>query len=494
MDIPLDFPEAVLAEVEQVAAAASPGPAPRPAPSPAGLADADPDAAATDLAATDLAATDLAATPPRPVLDISFVTIDPPGSMDLDQALHIERVPTSGYLVHYAIADVAHFVRPGGAIDKEVATRGMTLYAPDGRTPLHPPVLSEGAASLLPGVDRPAAVWRIVLDERGEITDVDVRRAQVRSAQRLTYDEVQTAVDDGTASEVLLLLREVGELRQARERERGGVSLNVPEQNVTLRDDGSYGLEFRSVLPAEGWNAQISLLTGIAAARVMRAGGIGIFRTLPASDPSDVERLRRTARALAIAWSTDQTYGDLLASLDSTVPQHAAFLNEATSLFRGAGYLTFDGEAPTDAEHAAIASEYAHVTAPLRRLVDRYGTEICLALCAGEDVPAWVREAFPMLPKAMSRAGQRASAFERASVDIVEAALLTGSEGAVFHGVIVDLDAKDPGKGVVVVDDPAVRGTVRSTAGPLPLGESVTVRVSEVSIEDRVVRFSYGES
>lgn len=464
MSIPLDFPEEVLAEAERVVAAA-----PR------------------------VSATPTPVDPPLPVLGIDFVTIDPPGSMDLDQAVHLERVPGGGYLVRYAIADVAHFVAPGSAIDREAAARGMTLYAPDGRTPLHPPVLSEGAASLLPGVDRPAAVWRIALDDRGEITDVDVRRARIRSAARLTYDEVQAAVDDGTAPDLLLLLREIGELRQALERERGGVSLNVPEQNVTLHDDGSYGLEFRSVLPAEGWNAQISLLTGIAAARVMREGGVGIFRTLPASDPRDVERLRLTARALDITWPPEQSYGDLLAGLDSTVPQHAAFFNEATSLFRGAGYLTFDGEVPAGAEHAAIASEYAHVTAPLRRLVDRYGTEICLALCAAETVPEWVRDAFDVLPKAMSRAGQRASAFERASVDIVEAALLTGSVDDVFQGVIVDLDSKDPRKGVVVVDDPAVRGTVISADGPLPLGKSVAVRVAEVSIEDRVLRFSYEE-
>ncbi len=483
MSIPLAFPEDVLAEAEHVADAAPPD---------APHADAAPADARTEPTRTAPAPTPPPATPLLPVLDVGFVTIDPPGSMDLDQAVHIERTP-DGYLVRYAIADVAHFVAPGSAIDREAGTRGMTLYAPDGRTPLHPPVLSEGAASLLPGVDRPAAVWQIALDDRGEIADVDVRRARVRSTARFTYDEVQTAVDDGTAADLLLLLREVGELRQLLERERGGVSLNVPEQNVTLHDDGSYGLEFRSVLPAEGWNAQISLLTGIAAARVMREGGTGIFRTLPASDPRDVERLRRTARALDIAWPAEQPYGELLAQLDSSVPQHAAFFNEATSLFRGAGYLTFHGDVPDDAEHAAIASEYAHVTAPLRRLVDRYGTEICLALCADEPVPAWVRDAFEVLPKAMSRAGQRASAFERASVDIVEAALLTGAVGELFEGVIVDLDSRDPHKGVVVVDEPAVRGSVVSGGGPLPLGESVAVRVAEVSIEDRVVRFSYEE-
>ena len=90
----------------------------------------------------------------------AFVTVDPPGSRDLDQAMHLSR-RNSGYRVRYAIADVASFVRPGGAIDQEAIRRVETLYSPDTRTPLHPPVLSEGAASLLPGQTRPALIWTI---------------------------------------------------------------------------------------------------------------------------------------------------------------------------------------------------------------------------------------------------------------------------------------------------------------------------------------------
>lgn len=426
--------------------------------------------------------------------DLPFVTIDPPGSKDLDQAVHLSRSGTGGYVVDYAIADVGRIVRPGGAVDTEAHQRGVTFYAPDGRTPLHPPVLSEDSASLLPGVDRAAAAWRIELDERGEILGVTVRRALVRSRAQLTYTEVQDALDDGTADEVLVLLREVGALREARERDRGGVSIDVPEQNVTLHDDGTYSIELRSVLPAEGWNAQISLLTGIAAASLMRAGEIGIVRTLPASDPRDVERLRRTALAIGIDWPAEVPYAELLGTLDSRIPQDAAFLNEATSLFRGAGYLAFQGPVPEGSEHAAIAAEYSHVTAPLRRLVDRYTTEICLALSSGGGaaaVPSWVVDAFDDLPKTMSRSGQRASSFERASIDIVEAALLTGAVGQTFRGVVVDVDAKDPRKGLVVVDDPAVRGTVTSGSRDLPLGEAVEVELTEVSIENRKIRFSY---
>ncbi|QDW62185.1 RNB domain-containing ribonuclease [Oerskovia sp. KBS0722] len=447
--------------------------------------------------------------------DVPFVTIDPPGSMDLDQAVHLERLP-GGYLVRYAIADLAAFVTPGGALDAEVNARGMTLYGPDERTPLHPAVLSEAAASLLPDADRAAAVWHVTLDERGEITGARVERALVRSTARLTYEEVQTRLDAGDAEQMLDLLREVGLLREARERERGGVSLNVPEQDVVAHEDGSFGLEFRSTLPVEGWNAQISLLTGIAAARIMRSGGVGIFRTLPAADPRDLERLRRTAGALGINWPQDLSYGELLATLDSASSRHAAFLNEATSLFRGASYAPFGGtgqpaEVPDDVAHAAIAAEYAHVTAPLRRLVDRYGTEICLALCADEDVPVWVRDALPGLPRTMARTGQRAGSYERASVDIVEAALLAGRVGDEFDAVVVDVendeerrrraakgaakataaavmpDARDVVRGQVVIVEPAVRASVEGVG--LPLGDPVRVRLREASIERRRVDF-----
>lgn len=86
---------------------------------------------------------------------LPFLTLDPAGSRDLDQALAIE--PThDGAIVHYAIADVAAFVEPGGAVDAEARRRGQTMYASDGRIPLHPTALSEDAASLLPDRDRRA--------------------------------------------------------------------------------------------------------------------------------------------------------------------------------------------------------------------------------------------------------------------------------------------------------------------------------------------------
>ena len=447
--------------------------------------------------------------------DIDFVTIDPPGSMDLDQAVHVAS-SGDGYIVRYAIADLAAFVTPGSALDQEVHKRGMTVYGPETRTPLHPPVLSEGAASLLPDQDRPAVLWTIGLDSHGEITSATVTRALVRSRARLTYGEAQSALDDGTAPESLQLLADVGRLRQARERDRGGVSLDVPEQEIVEQPDGTFGLAFRRTLPVEGWNAQISLLTGIAAARMMREAGIGIYRTLPPADPRDLARLRRTARALGIDWPEELPYGELLHRLESRRPAHAAFMNEATTLFRGAGYFAFgvpalggddDGaaapaapgelvrlpapDAADNARHAAIAAEYAHVTAPLRRLVDRYGTEVCLAHSAGRDVPRWVTDALPGLPRTMAATGRVANGFERACVDIVEAAILGHRVGQKFDGVVVEADSRDgkpATRGEVVLRDPAVRARVDGEA--LPLGERVRVTLTEASVTSRKVRFT----
>ena len=101
--------------------------------------------------------------PDLDLTDLEFLTIDPAGAMDLDQAMHLA-VEGDGYVVHYAIADVMAYVAPGDPVDVEAHARGESLYGADSKIPLHPPVLSEGAASLLPGEDRPAFVWTISLD------------------------------------------------------------------------------------------------------------------------------------------------------------------------------------------------------------------------------------------------------------------------------------------------------------------------------------------
>ena len=421
--------------------------------------------------------------PDRDETAIPYVTIDPPPSLDLDQAMHLERT-ADGYRVRYAIADVAAFVTPGGPMDAEAHARGQTLYAPDADARLHPPKISEDAGSLLPSETRPALVWTMELDSSGEGVDVDVRRALVRSRVKLDYAGVQRSLEDGTADEPLQLLREVGRLRQEREARLGGVQLTIPEQEVERGPDG-YVLSFRAPLPVEGWNAQISLMAGQAAAELMVEARVGILRTLPAADPKAVARLRRTALALGVDWPEGVSHADVLRRLDPAVPTQAAVLAESTVLLRGSGYEAFDGDAPAQAKHAGVGAPYAHTTAPLRRLVDRYVGEICVSTCAESEVPEWVRAALPQLPKTMERSTHRAQQYEAGIVSAVEAAVLEGHVGEVFDAVVVELDEHDGG-GVVQLLEPAV--TARC-AGDLPLGERVRVRLMLADVVKRQVRF-----
>ncbi|MDX2551255.1 RNB domain-containing ribonuclease [Streptomyces stelliscabiei] len=432
--------------------------------------------------------------------DLPLFTVDPPTSTDLDQAMHLSRRPAGGghggYRVRYAIADVAAFVTPGHAVDAEAHRRVTTLYFPDGKVPLHPARLSEGAASLLPGHTCPAVLWTLDLDADGRTESVDVRRALVRSRAKLNYGGVQQEIDAGTAEEPLALLKEIGHLRERLEVERGGISLNIPEQEITEHtapgDGGeSYELAYRTPLPAEGWNAQISLLTGMAAAELMLAAGTGVLRTLPAAPDGAVGRLRRTAQALHIDWPHHVSYARLVRSLDPHDPRHAAFLLECTTLLRGAHYTPFrDGRLPDITTHSAVAAPYAHCTAPLRRLVDRYASEICLAAAAGTPTPDWVLPAFDTLPAEMTEGTRRAGRVERECVDIVEAALLRDRVGEVFEGCVVDVEEDQPAVGVVQLENPAVIGRVTATpGGRLPLGERLRVRLTQAEPGAAKVRF-----
>ncbi len=423
--------------------------------------------------------------------DIPLVTIDPPDAMDLDQALFVER-RGEGYRVHYAIADVAAFVHAGDAVDAEAQRRGETLYGADSKIPLHPRPLSEAAASLLPDQVRPALLWCIDLDAVGDAIAVDVRRAQVRSRAKLDYAGVQAAIDDGSADPMWAMLREVGELRRQREIERGGVSLPLPEQEIAVDATGCWTLTFRARHPVEDWNAQISLLTGMAAAQLMVGHKVGILRTLPQADPRAIERLRRSALALHVEWPQGLAYPAFIRTLDPSNPTHIAMMVEATSVLRGAGYVAFHGSLPQARMHSALASTYSHATAPLRRLVDRYVGEVCVALCAGTAVPAWVLDELPRLPPLMAESNRRANRYERAVLDLAEALALASRLGEVFTASIVDVESHDPCRGTLLLREPAVTSGVEAQH-PLPLGEIVRARLIQVDPLKRQTRFALAD-
>lgn len=413
---------------------------------------------------------------------IELVTIDPPGSRDLDQAFGAERRAAGGVRVWYAIADVGAFVAPGGAIDVEAHRRGVTLYGPDRRVPLHPPELSEGAASLLPDGDRPALLWCIDLDRAGAPVATRLERAIVRSRAQLTYEDVARAVADNTAEPALLLLREIGELRLGAEAARGGVSLPLPDQVVEPGPDGDLRLAYDAPVVSEDWNAQVSLLAGIEAARIMVEGGAGLVRTLPPADDRTLSRLRRSAAALGVPWPDRGGYPAFVRSLDPASPVGAALLVQSARALRGAGYVGFrDGAVPDEHQHSAVAAPYAHVTAPLRRLCDRAANEIVLALLEGREVPEWAAVEAAALPEVMAETIRREGAYARAALDLVEALVLRPAVGHRFGAVVVDVDDD---RAQVQLRDPAVVARARHDGGCSP-GDEVDVVVRAADPVDR---------
>ncbi len=422
-------------------------------------------------------------TPALDLRDIPFITIDPPGSRDLDQALHLERTRT-GFTVRYAIADVPAFVRAGGAIDHEARERGQTLYLPDGTVPLHPPVLSEDRASLVAGADRSACVWTVELDAAGAAGNARVERALIRSREQLDYPSVQRTIDSGKAAGSLELLPVIGALRLDQERLRGGASLNLPDEEVIREPDG-YRIVARLPLPVEEWNAQLSLLVGIAAAEMMLAGGVGILRTMPPPTSEDLELFRRRVAALGTEWPASMDYGEYLRALPRDAPRAHAVMQAAAGLFRGAGYEAFDGALPETRVQAAIAAPYAHVTAPLRRLVDRWGLAICLALSAGEEIPAWARESLPEVPALMQASISRAGRLTAEALDRVEAALLRERIGDVFEAIVLEVRGD---RARVQLKDPLV--TAHCPADGLTAGTLARVRVDRADVDSGAIELS----
>lgn len=440
--------------------------------------------------------------------EIHFVTLDPQGSRDLDQALHIERSGPggTGYTLRYAIADVPSFVLAGGAIDGEARKRGQTLYLPDGSVPLHPPVLSEDRVSLLPGVDRAAFVWTIPVDASGAAAiegatapAARVERAVIRSRAQLDYESAQVALDAGDVSGSLALLPEFGRLRVEQEELRGGASLNMPDEEV-IRDERGYRIERRCPLPVEEWNAQLSLLTGMVAGHMMLREGIGILRTMPAPDARAQSDFRTRVAALGLPWADGVPYGEYLRGVPRGTGQGVAILHAAASLFRGADYAAFgvavddgDGDAggeaggasrlapPADPIQAAIAAPYAHVTAPLRRLADRWALVICAAHCAGTAVPSWVRESLGELPALMRASSSFAGRLGAEALNRVEAALLRHCIGEVLPAIVVEVRGSSAR---VQISDPPVTAHCPASGplGTLVAGAHISVRVLRADV------------
>jgi exoribonuclease R len=406
--------------------------------------------------------------------DTFFVTLDPASSTDLDQAFAIER-SGEDLLLHYAIADVAWFVDEGGVIDQEAWLRGSSQYLPDGKAPLYPPILSERAASLLPDGPRPAVIFTVRVAPDGVVKLDGAERAIVRSRAKLAYDSVTDADLPPDFSALSDRIR-------AAEDRRGASRVDPPEQEVTRLADGSYELTYRPRLDSEDRNASLSLATNLAVADALLAHHTGLFRVMAPPDDHAIRRLRFTARAFGLVWPKEETLGQFQKTLRPTEPREAAFMLAVRRAGQGASYAPYQpGIVPW---HVAMAATYAHATAPLRRLADRYVVKAALAIANGQAVPETLAEAFPKLPPVMARADALGGQIERAVVDLAEAVMLGSCQGETFPAIVTDVDER--GARIQLRDDAVV---ARVDAHGVQPGDAITVRLIATDPERRLISF-----
>ncbi|MBW8785020.1 MAG: RNB domain-containing ribonuclease [Novosphingobium sp.] len=391
-----------------------------------------------------------------------FVTLDPASSTDLDQAFAIER-SGGDLLLHYAIADVAWFVAEGDPLDVQAWKRGTTTYLPDGKASLYPPALCENAASLLPGGPRPAVVLTTRIAPDGAVKLEGAVRALIESRAKLAYETAREADLPAGFAELAARI-------EAAEDRRGAARVNPPEQEVTRDAAGHFTLRFRPQLATEERNAALSLASNLAVADAMLAAHTGLFRVMAAPDAGAEARLRRTALAFHLDWPEAMPLAAFEKKLRATVAPEAAFMLAIRRAGRGASYVPW--RAGVTPWHAAMAATYAHCTAPLRRLADRYVLQAVLAVANGRQPGVALAAAFERLPLAMARAEARDGQIDRAAIDLAEVALLANHEGSLFRAVVTDIG--ESGARIQLSDLPIV---ARTTAHGVIPGEAIRVRL-----------------
>jgi exoribonuclease R len=266
------------------------------------------------------------------------------------------------------------------------------------------------------------------------------------------------------------------------ENARGAERIDVPEQALEPDGHGRLVLAFRPQLQSEQQNAALSLAANLAIAEALLAHRTGLFRVMAEPDERAVSRLRHTAKALGLVWPKGATLAQFERTLDAGNPRHAAFRAAVRRAGPGASYAPYEpGVLPW---HSAMAATYAHATAPLRRLADRFVIEAALLIANGRPVPDALGASFEMLPKAMATAENRAGQIERAVLDLAEAVMLEGREGARFDAVVTDVDERGAR---IQLSSPAVVARVDGK-GAMP-GDAITVELEAADIVNRQVHF-----
>ncbi|MGV6811337.1 MAG: ribonuclease R [Brevirhabdus sp.] len=314
--------------------------------------------------------------------DLPLVTIDPADARDHDDAVyaHADDDPKNegGHIVWVAIADVAHYVRPGTALDSEAYKRGNSTYFPDRVVPMLPDRLSGDLCSLHEGVPRPCMAVRMQLDAKGRKIDHRFVRGLMRSAASLNYQEVQDAQNGAPndkcgplMDDVIAPLYAAYEATKMARAERQPLELDLPERRIELSEDGKVSsVAFRNRLDAHRMIEEFMIMANVAAAEELNRHRLPLlFRVHEEPSPEKLDSLRDVAQASGLTLAKGQVLktahlNRLLAAAEDT--DFAELINLSTLRSMTQAYYGKDNYG-----HFGLAlKNYAHFTSPIRRYAD----------------------------------------------------------------------------------------------------------------------------
>jgi ribonuclease R len=312
----------------------------------------------------------------RDLRHLPLVTIDGEDARDFDDAVHVSRAGT-GYRLVVAIADVAHYVRPGGSLDREALRRGTSVYFPGTVIPMLPERLSNGICSLNPDVDRLCMVCDMALDANGKPLQADIYDAVMRSHARLTYTKVAAALEGAPPPDVKPLMEDLtiaGELAKkltAQRKVRGAIDFDLPEAKILLDDDGHIKeIARRPRNDAHKLVEEFMLAANEAVARFFDVRGLPtVYRIHDAPDEEKLEAFAALARihGFDVPAGKEMTPSVLNKFLEQVEgkPQQKALNSLLLRAMMQAQY------SPDNIGHYGLAAPtYLHFTSPIRRYPD----------------------------------------------------------------------------------------------------------------------------
>ncbi len=374
--------------------------------------------------------------------ELGLVTIDGPDARDFDDAVWAEPDPDpenpGGWHIVVAIADVAWYVRPGSALDREAARRGNSVYFPDRVVPMLPEGLSNGLCSLVPDEDRACLVAHLWIDAGGRKRRHRFERALMRSAARLTYEAVQAAQDDAGAAPIprerlAALYGAFAVLDRARTA-RGALALDLPEHKILLDAARKpVAVVAQPRLDSHRLIEEFMILANVAAAEELEARRQAcVYRVHDLPDPEKVDALRDFLIELGQPGLALAKGERLRPELFNRVLTRAAGTPEALLVndlvLRAQAQAVYS---PRNIGHFGLAlARYAHFTSPIRRYADLLVHRALLG-----ELPQQPAELEPIAGH-ISTTERRAAAAERAAFDRYRTVLLGGAVGTVLTGRI----------------------------------------------------------